>query len=40
MTDLGLKVFWFEKILICLRRLPRAKKGLIIEFEFDEKKKD
>ena len=39
MKDLGLKVFWFE-ILIYLRRLrmPRAKR-LMIDSEFNEKKK-
>ena len=41
MKDLSLKVFWSEKILICLKRLrvSRAKKKLIIEFKSDEKKK-
>ena len=39
--DLDLKVFWFEKILICLRRLrlPRMKK-LIIESESESDKKE
>ena len=37
--DLNLKVLWFEKILICLKRLPRAKKGLIIKSKSDEKEK-
>ena len=37
MKDLGLKVFWFKKILIRLKRLrmSRAKKKLIIKFEFE-----
>ena len=39
MKDLDLKMFWFEKILICLRRLPRAKKKLIIKSKSDEKEK-
>ena len=41
MKDLSLKVFWFEKILICSRRLrmSRAKKKLIIESESNEKEK-
>ena len=41
MTDLGLKVFWSEKILICLRRfrLSRTKK-LMIEFESESDEKE
>ena len=39
MKDLGLKMFWSEKTLICLRRLSRAKKELIIKSESDEEKR-
>ena len=41
MKDLSLKVFWSEKILICLKRLrvSRAKKKLIIESKFNEKER-
>ena len=39
MTNLSLKVFSFKKILIYLKRLSRAKKGLIIKSKFNEKKK-
>ena len=36
--DLDLKMLWFEKILICSRRLSRAKKW-IIESESNEEKR-
>ena len=38
MKDLSLKVLWFEKILIYLKRLSRVKE-LIIKSESDEKEK-
>ena len=39
MKDLDLKVFWFKRILIYLRRLSRAKKKLIIKSKINEKKR-
>ena len=37
--DLDLKVLRFEKMLIYLRRLPRAKKELIFESKSNEKER-
>ena len=37
--DLDLKVLWFEKALICLKRLFRAKEELMIKFKFNKKER-
>ena len=40
MEDLGLKVSWFKRILICLRRLRMSRaKDLIIESKSNEKER-
>ena len=39
-TDLGLKVLWFKRVLIYLKRLWMSRaKELIIKFKFNEKER-